>query len=229
MRVLWISVNLVGRQEGGGSVYSEGLQRAMAIAVPDIEICELGAPGPEKMYLVRRLRRLMSFARSLVDWRSSSAINIRHRRVANQIRQIVASQRPDLTIFDTSESMVYRDIAPGPALLVAHNVEGDIFAMRVAGLPQPIRGIVTHGLKEIEKHRRFERQGTRTLDGVIAISAADRSIFADWIPDRPVVQILPCCGPASAAGTCAGKRSDNERIRVVFPAKFSWPPNSGRH
>lgn len=225
MRVLWIAASAVSRKGGGGTTYADGLQRALALAIPGLELIEAGSPGTRRSFPIRVRRHLASLARSLLSGLPSAALYHRYSHVAAELAGIVRDQSPDIVIFDSAESMIYRDVVPGAGVLVAHNVEGDIIAEQVRALPQPFRGLLEYGFREIEKYRNFERSGALATGAVITISAVDRAVFSEWLPDRPVTQVLPCFGPAAAAGCHRVQRKDAGPVRVVFPAKFSWAPN----
>lgn len=225
MRVIWVSVKAIGNNASGGSIYGAGLRRALSIADPDLEIIEVGGPESKGGLASRIARYLTCAVRAALNGESSMLLYHQHKSIYKELTALVQKQRPDLVIFNGAENMLYRDAVPGPHLLIAHNIESDIIAEKVHALPQPLRAILEHGFREIEKYQEFERSNAQKMDSVITISAPDQELISGWLADQPVVQVFPGFGSASNAGRFRKPQSSVGPIRLVFPATFSWEPN----
>jgi sugar transferase (PEP-CTERM/EpsH1 system associated) len=142
------------------------------------------------------------------------------RPFAERIRACLARDRYDLLVCDFVQPSINIDAGIGvPVLLFQHNVESMIFERHAqTAASAPLRWFWRSQWRKME---RFEREACQRFAGVVAVSEADRAVFAGRFGARRTFAI-PTAVDAEYFRPTASPIVDG---RLVFTGSMDWLPN----
>jgi polysaccharide biosynthesis protein PslH len=139
---------------------------------------------------------------------------------AERIRACLARDRFDLVVCDfVQPSVNLDDRIVCPVLLFQHNVESMIFDRHARTAGSPLHRWFWESQRQ--KMERFERESCQRFAGVVAVSEADRAIFAERFGARRTFTI------PTAVDAEYFRPSDAPVVegRIVFTGSMDWLPN----
>jgi len=142
------------------------------------------------------------------------------RPFAERIRACLARDRYDLVVCDFVQPSINIDARIDvPVLLFQHNVESMIFERHALTAGNaPLRWFWRNQWRKME---RFERDACRRFAAVVAVSEADRAVFADRFGARRTFSI-PTAVDAEYFRPGGGPVVDGN---LVFTGSMDWLPN----
>jgi glycosyltransferase involved in cell wall biosynthesis len=139
--------------------------------------------------------------------------------------RMVATRRHDLVLINGGDLLWILPQLPAgvPKLLYAHNLERDLFAAQLDGLPAPlswVRGLLR---RDLDKLRNGELDGMRAIGRVLFISAADQAQVRAEAGGLKTLHLPPLFEYEPPARTRRARLQGTPQLG--FLANFTWWPN----
>jgi hypothetical protein len=180
----------------------------------------LHAASPTRPHRLRQLTALLRAACSPMP--AKALFNIPSgglRKVAATIAEV----NPDMVVISSADLLPCREaIGDRPFILVAHNVEQELYGNQVANAARQFPPAGWFLRKDLAKLSSMEDSGARDAAMIIAISLEDASYFEKLGTSNPVMVVPPLfAGPLPDHAKAASGRP----LRLALIAKMSWWPN----
>jgi glycosyltransferase involved in cell wall biosynthesis len=173
MRILFPSIVDPRPHRGGAGAATRGLLSLLRRPPLAAEIDVVVPSSP----LPHLLRQLIAVVRSSLSALPSKALFLDTRRFRRAVARMVATRGYDLVLINGGDLLWMVPQLPSrvPKLLYAHNLERDLFASQLDGLPAALRCAHRRLRRDLEKLARYELDGMRTIGRVLFISATDEA------------------------------------------------------
>ena len=190
--------------------YLPGLER-LGIRVEDVPWQEVPKGSPR--FYLNVLRRLATRYPVSVAGDYSAPF-------AERIRTCLAREPWDLVLCDFVQPSINLDRRMAyPTLLFQHNVESMIFERHARTASNPL--VRRFWRSQWRKMERFERDACRWFTGVVAVSEADRAVFAERFGAQRTF-VIPTAVDAEYFKPSPTPVVDG---RIVFTGSMDWLPN----
>ena len=241
MRLLWLKSDLLLPLDKGGKLRTWHLLRHLAarhevtylaFTAPDTaqaDIDGMQEVAAEVQAVVRSdpakgsWRFYADAAMHLVDPLPYAVGKYRSAAFRRRLDQLLQQRTFDLIVCDFLFPAVNLPRRlPCPAVIFTHNVESEIWRRYAETAATP----ASRWLYSMQHARmlRFEERTLRRFDGVLAVSAADRSTFMQVYPGavRGPVHVVPT---GVDTGYFTAAPSDPQSRELVFTGSMDWLPN----
>ena len=221
MRILLPSIVDPWLHRGGAGAATRGflsLLRQPPLAA-EVDVVVPSSPLPHL------LRQLVALTRSSVSASPSKALFLDTRKFRRSIARALATGRHDLVLINGSDLLWMLPQLPAavPTVLYSHNLERDLFASQLEGLPARLRWARRRLRRDLEKLEHYELDGMRAVGRVLFISAADEADVRREAGELTTLHVPPLFDyEAPARGP--GRRSEG-MPQLGFLANFTWWPN----
>ncbi len=221
MRILLPSIVDPRTHRGGAGAATRGLlsllQRPPLAA--DVDVVAPSSPLPHVV------RQLIAVTRSSLSSWPSKALFLDTLAFRRAIGHMVATRRYDLVLINGGDLLWMLPLLPRgvPRVLYAHNLERDLFAAQLDGLPAPLSWVRSRLGRDLDKLRACELGGMRACERVLFISAADQAQARTEAGSLRTLHLPPLFDyepPARARRTQL-----RETPHLGFLANFTWWPN----
>jgi sugar transferase (PEP-CTERM/EpsH1 system associated) len=241
MRILWLKADLLLPLDKGGRLRTWHLMRHLkrrheityvAFARPDEpaeringmhEVADRVVTIPRVDPPKGSLRFYAGAALRVFDPLPYAVGKYRSRAYRRNVSELLAARTFDLAVCDfLPPAANLRWPLPCPSVLFTHNVEADIWRRHAETKTSPL----ARGLFAMQHRRmlRFEERTLRRVDGVLAVSDADRNTLG-WLYQGAVrrpIRVIPT-GVDTSFFT-PGDRPSSGRA-LVFTGSMDWLPN----
>jgi polysaccharide biosynthesis protein PslH len=237
VRILWVKAGGLLPLDSGGRIRSYNLVRELAkrhqVAYFGFHSAQDNAAQAELEVFCERVVRvplLLPKARSFAEfWRyafgiaSSEPYNIRkycQGHVAKELRELVKGESYDVIVcdFQIAAGVIPWDLSI-PKLLFTHNVESTIWKRHYQVAKNPLWKLLSW--REWRAMERAETQYLQKADFVIAVSNADREVFARIIPPDKL-GVIPTGVDIDYFQPSTDIEQENA---IVFTGSMDWLPN----
>jgi len=211
MKMLWATLLPKNLDHGGGSTYSAGVRRLLET--------ELGGQF-EEIYVLptnkywRKAKLLFSLIGSMFSYQSAKLLYCTSRMAIDRVR----SSNADILVCDHVETAYLIKHFKGRAIVILHNVEGQLMQDRGAHGSWLKRGFLN---REGRRMLQFETWALHTADDAISLSPDDISAFARLAPNRAIRHVPPLFSYVPIA-----TRAPRHPPRLGFVGNLDWWPNA---
>ncbi|MGE3275483.1 MAG: glycosyltransferase [Vicinamibacterales bacterium] len=241
MRILWLKSDLLLPLDKGGKLRTWHLMKQLA-ARHEVTYLAFAAPDEpqahiegmhevaDRVEVVPRieapkgsLRFYARAARHLADPLPYAVGQYRSAAYRRRIEQLLATETFDLVVADFLCSAVnLPKRLPCPVVLFTHNVESEIWRRHAETAGSPLRRALYAA--QYRRMLRYEAQALRDVDGILAVSDADRETFARLYDGVRAgdVHVVPT-GVDTAY--FAPEPAPAESRTLVFTGSMDWLPN----
>ena len=241
MRLLWLKSDLLLPLDKGGKLRSWHLLRHLAARhevtylaftapdTPQADIDGMREVAEDVQTVVRSdpakgtWRFYVDAAMHLVDPLPYAVGKYRSAEFRRRLNGLIEERAFDLIVCDFLFPAVNLPARlPCPAVMFTHNVESDIWRRYGETAATPL----SRWLYSMQYARmlRYEERALRRFDGVLAVSAADRSTFMQIYPGavQGPVHVVPT---GVDTGYFTAAPSDPRSRELVFTGSMDWLPN----
>jgi sugar transferase (PEP-CTERM/EpsH1 system associated) len=237
MKILWVKGGGLVPPDTGGKIRSYNLLRELAqkhsvtyfgfhdarendAQLKLSEMVERAVCVPLALPSPKSGRELVEYARSFFGRTPYGVHKFCRPQVPGQLRKVLAEQSFDVVVCDflLPAPVIPWDI-PTPKVLFAHNVEAMIWKRHYNVSRNPLWKLMSW--REWKMTERLEREYTGRADQVIAVSDADRDVFAQWISAEKL-SVVP-----TGVDSSYFEPSDVEALpnSLIFTGSMDWLPN----
>jgi glycosyltransferase involved in cell wall biosynthesis len=221
MRILFPSIVDPRPHQGGAGAATRGLLSLLRRSplAAEIDVVVPNSPLPHL------LRQLIAVARSSLSAWPSKALFLDTWRFRRAVARMVATRCYDLVLINGGDLlwMVPQLEVGVPKLLYAHNLERDLFASQLDGLPAALRCARGRLRRDLEKLARYELDGMRAIGRVLFISAADEAHARSEAGELVTLHVPPLFEYEPLPHRRRARLRGTPQLGLL--ANFTWWPN----
>lgn len=236
MRCLWLTRQEPFAANSGELIYSSGLMRALAAS--GASICMLGYDANESSHVSDPSslsnisfittgpvpqRRMKNFFSKL----PSDADRLRSPKLRRELKQQLSANRFDALVIDHAALGWAMDTVTElgdkrrpKVVYVSHNCEA-VIRKQIADHCQD--GFAKRLAMQVDakKYANLERRLCKAADLITAITPQDRHVYEQWLPGKPVIDLMPGYEGEMLASSDSPLGPDTPR-RVLMVGSFEW-------
>lgn len=223
MKCLYVVTKENFEQTGGGGTATRALKICFdnVLGAENVELCCFDQWGRR---LPRKVKQLLSIARSLLSKEPSRSIFALPGNASRQLLAHIARFKPDLVVIPGGDIWSVVKVIPEglPIVLIAHNIEHRLMQGQVDGLTGSealLRNILQ---RDVVKLNRVEDIAAKKAKNILSISAEDAVYFDDLDHNMNVATFTPTFDYSPFQRNVS---SPGRPLKIGFLAQMSWWPN----
>jgi len=223
LKILVPSIVDPATHKGGAGTVTRAFLRVLEGAPLNAEIRVVFPTSAKRKF--HRGRQVASLARSLVSSLPSKALLTHSRKFRRDFQQVLRDEQFDLVLLNGSDLLWLLPYVPAkiPRILVAHNIEHQLFQSQIDSLYPDSRVRRAALMRDCNRLREFEMSGIRNVNNVIFLSKDDAEFALTENPGVNSLTVPPIFDGIRAS--CGRSRDSRSGLQIGFMGNFAWWPN----